>query len=310
MSEMPKTMPNGAPMPSEEQMKSAMDDMKHMAEALKPEKEDPNAELSVERVLLACASCPCMLRAIPKDVPSKIDSLESAMKEQNIPMEWLDQASGAVRRHAVAILWQLNRQRAGLKEKDSALDGATAQHASVAIQIATKLLMQAQMLFPHQRWVPATLAVARASALVANQLWSHTDLEAQVLMAKILKAEGLRRPKLRLEAVCEPKECLPNAKVAVKVCDARRTAVARSRAEHCGLETRDPAEPQPPAGPFSGLGDAPTASPRLRRGGASDAREPRRILRGLLAVCRRHQGRSDGAKLPACRPADGCQGPE
>uniref|UniRef100_A0A7S3XB41 Uncharacterized protein n=1 Tax=Strombidinopsis acuminata TaxID=141414 RepID=A0A7S3XB41_9SPIT len=227
-----------------------------MAEALKPEKEDPNAELSVERVLLACASCPCMLRAIPKDVPSKIDSLESAMKEQNIPMEWLDQASGAVRRHAVAILWQLNRQRAGLKEKDSALDGATAQHASVAIQIATKLLMQAQMLFPHQRWVPATLAVARASALVANQLWSHTDLEAQVLMAKILKAEGLRRPKLRLEAVCEPKECLPNAKVAVKVMLLRH---------HRGYDGEEPPTPVSPEGFYeaywlyvAGIKDDPT----------------------------------------------------
>lgn len=198
-------------------MKSAMEDMGHMAKALSPDEADPNAEISVDRVLLAIATSPCMSRTIPKDAPSKIDVLEAALKAEKVDMTWVEQATGPARRHAVALLWQLNRQRAGLKSQDEALDGMTRQHATVANQIGTKLLMQAQMLFPHQRVVPATLAVARASSLLANGLWSSNDLEAQVLMAKILKGEGLRRPKLRLEAVCEPKECLPNAKVAVKV---------------------------------------------------------------------------------------------
>ena len=198
-------------------MKSAMDDMGHIAKALQPTPEDPNAPISIERVLLACATCPCMTRTIPDNVPSKIDELEEFMKAEKVDMEWVKETSGESRRHAIALLWQLNRQRASLKEKDAALDGATAQHCSVAVQLATKLLVQSQMMFPHQRWVEATLGVARASALVANQLWSHTELEAMVQMALILKKEGLRRPKLRLEAVCEPKEVLPGGKITVKV---------------------------------------------------------------------------------------------
>jgi hypothetical protein len=217
MAGLPQTLPNGQPMPSEAQMKAAMEDMGHMAKALSLNEEDPNADIPMEKVFLAIATCPCMSRSIPKDAPSKIDVLEAALKAEKVDMAWVDQAAGPARKHAVALLWQLNRQRASLKAQDEAVDRMTRQHASVALQIGTKLLMQAQMMFPHQRIVPSTLCVARASALLANQLWSHTDLEAQVLMAKILKAEGLRRPKLRLEAVCEPKECLPNGKVAVKV---------------------------------------------------------------------------------------------
>lgn len=198
-------------------MKKAMEDMTHIAMALQPKPVNPNAQITIGNVLLACATSPCIGRTIPKDVPSKIDELEAAMVEQKVDLSWCDGASGRDRKHAIALAWQINRQRASLKEKDASLDPNTRQHASVVLQLATKLLVQAQMMFPHQRWVEATLAVARTSGLVANQLWSHEDLEAQVLMAKILKSEGLRRPKLRLEAVCEPKEVLPGGKVSAKV---------------------------------------------------------------------------------------------
>ena len=258
MADVPQTMPNGQPKPSEEQMKAAMDDMGHIGKALQAKPEDPNATISIETVLLACATSPCMTRIIPNDVPSKIDELEEAMKAEKIDMEWVKETSGQARRHAIALLWQLNRQRASLKEKDASLDGATAQHCSVAVQLATKLLVQSQMMFPQQRWVEATLAVARTSSLVANQLWSHTELEALVQMAVILKKEGLRRPKLRLEAVCEPKEVLPGAKVSVKVSPSccRRPALAREarlgsvgRSESAAVLARPRPLPIPPPPP-------------------------------------------------------------
>ena len=65
------------------------------------------------------------------------------MRAEKVDMDWVDKASGAARNHAIAMLWQINRQRAALKEKDADLDGPTAQHASVAVQLATKLLVQA-----------------------------------------------------------------------------------------------------------------------------------------------------------------------
>ena len=140
---MAQHLPPGMKMPSEDHMKKAMEDVTHMSEALKPLPEDPNRTIPVNEVLLALATAPCMCRIIPADVPSKISELEEAMRAEKVDMDWVDKASGAARNHAIAMLWQINRQRAALKEKDADLDGPTAQHASVAVQLATKLLVQA-----------------------------------------------------------------------------------------------------------------------------------------------------------------------
>jgi len=243
LSQMAQHLPPGMKMPSEDHMKKAMEDVTHMSEALKPLPEDPNRTIPVNEVLLALATAPCMCRIIPADVPSKISELEEAMRAEKVDMDWVDKASGAARNHAIAMLWQINRQRAALKEKDADLDGPTAQHASVAVQLATKLLVQAQMYLPQYRWVHAILAVARTSALIANQLWSPDELEAQVLMAKILKNEGLRRPKLRLEAFCEPKEVMAGAQLRVKVALLRH---------HAGIDGDEP----PPASSQDGIYEA------------------------------------------------------
>ena len=143
LSQMAQHLPPGMKMPSEDHMKKAMEDVTHMSEALKPLPEDPNRTIPVNEVLLALATAPCMCRIIPADVPSKISELEEAMRAEKVDMDWVDKASGAARNHAIAMLWQINRQRAALKEKDADLDGPTAQHASVAVQLATKLLVQA-----------------------------------------------------------------------------------------------------------------------------------------------------------------------
>ena len=90
--------------------------------------------------------------------------------------------------------------------------------------LATKLLVKAQMLMPQQRWVQPTLAIASASALVSNALWSHTDEEAISAMRGILQEDQLPYPKLSLNATCGPKntaesadECTAGQAVSVKV---------------------------------------------------------------------------------------------
>ena len=76
----------------------------------------------------------------------------------------------------------------------------------LANQLATTLLVRSQMLMPRQRWVQPTLAIARASALIATALWSHTDDAALALMAKHLQDEdSLPMPKLSLDATAEAK---------------------------------------------------------------------------------------------------------
>jgi len=58
--------------------------------------------------------------------------------------------------------------------------------------------MQAQMLVPQQRWVQATLGVARMSALIVNEVWSHDDEACHVRMKEVLEADGLEYPRLTL----------------------------------------------------------------------------------------------------------------
>ena len=72
------------------------------------------------------------------------------------------------------------------------------QQLQRAKQLATKVLMQAQMLVPQQRWVQATLGVARMSALIVNEVWSHDDEACHARMKEVLKADGLEYPRLTL----------------------------------------------------------------------------------------------------------------
>jgi len=183
-------------------MQSAMSEMQHMAMALQPSPVDPNAPVTLEKILLTCASAPGMLASIPESHPSKPEVMEEALKKADINLDWIGTSEGMTRKNAICLCWKVNRQRAELKKTDDELDVPSQQHASACHQIAMKLLMQAQMVMPSQGWAAASVGVARASALVANQLWSHEDREALEIMADILKGEGLRAPKLRLEVSC------------------------------------------------------------------------------------------------------------
>ena len=94
---------------------------------------------------------------------------------------------------------------------------------------------------------------------------SPDELEAQVLMAKILKGEGLRRPKLRLEAFCEPKEVMAGA----QVCPGPSRSAAPPSAAASAAALPPPPVPPPACGrrlpPLTPLRPARLSSPsRLR----------------------------------------------
>jgi hypothetical protein len=73
--------------------------------------------------------------------------------------------------------WHLWKERLEPELAEAAPPEMAEAKRSAANQLATRLLIQSQMLIPQQRWVQPTLAVAKASALMANALWSHEDQE-------------------------------------------------------------------------------------------------------------------------------------
>jgi len=217
-----------------------MAEMQHMAMALQPSKGDPNAEVTVQQIITACASSPGMLAAIPSQHPSKTETVEDAMKKAGIKLDWI-KSKGMKRKNAILLYWKLHRQQKELKKVDDDLDVPTQQHASACLQITMKLMMQTQMLLPAQNWVAASVGIAKASALFANQLWSHDDKEAVEMMSDVLKGEGLRAPKLRLEPKVEPAEMAQGASFDVKV---------KLHRDHHGYDGPKPPEPADPSGTY------------------------------------------------------------
>jgi len=113
-----------------------------------------------------------------------------------------------MRRNILLLYWHLLRSSneeflMGLEDKQAK---TLETQRGLANQLATTLLVRSQMLMPRQRWVQPTLAIARASALIATALWSHTDEAALAQMAVHLKDEdSLPMPKLELAATAAPK---------------------------------------------------------------------------------------------------------
>lgn len=113
-----------------------------------------------------------------------------------------------MRRNILLLYWHLHRSTNeefyhGLEDKQAK---TLETQRSLANQLATTLLVRAQMLMPRQRWVQPTLAIARASALIATALWSHDDEKALAEMAKhLMDGDSLPMPKLALAATAEAK---------------------------------------------------------------------------------------------------------
>uniref|UniRef100_A0A7S0NTP6 SEC63 domain-containing protein n=1 Tax=Calcidiscus leptoporus TaxID=127549 RepID=A0A7S0NTP6_9EUKA len=197
-------------------------DMSHLATKLRPSDSDPDAPLSFGGIRAALAGCPSLSEIGSQCSAASVSSIAVALDAVGAIDDALDGLDAAARANGLLLSWQLNREQHGVAES-MALDEATSRQASAVLQTCTKLLMQAQMLIPKQRWVQQTLAVARASALVANSLWSHSDEAALALQTAILAREGLRYPRLELSA-STPKQVLPKAPVEITVLLARQHA--------------------------------------------------------------------------------------
>ena len=60
------------------------------------------------------------------------------------------------------------------------------------------------MLFQYslsQRWVKATLAITELQALLVNGLWDNKDDDCRDLMEARMRSNGLKFPKLKLNAM-------------------------------------------------------------------------------------------------------------
>jgi len=212
-------------MAQQQKMQQGMLGLAHLATVLEPPKEDPDAEVPMIKLARALATSPAMSElgtdqqqllgkleyAVAKDALSKVeDKLEElgALKTDELN----DIENECHWRNTVLIYWHMFKQAADQDFIDS-LPGEVDYFRGGANQIATKLLIQSQMLMPQKRWVQVTLTVAKMSALMATALWSHTDPEALAKMAKITSDDQLPQPKLGLSASATWKENPGNTEI-------------------------------------------------------------------------------------------------
>jgi len=176
-----------------------MQDMSAFCERIKPDPADPDKPLSTCDMITALASCPSFALIGEQCNAATIDAIEAALLEnaQEADAAGLrdNTESPTMRRNVLLLFWALYRLKCGDTVE---VDAMSEQQLQRAKQLATKVLMQAQMLVPQQRWVQATLGVARMSALIVNEVWSHDDEACHVRMKEVLEADGLEYPRLTL----------------------------------------------------------------------------------------------------------------
>lgn len=210
----------------QQQMQKSMADLTHLVTVMKPSAEDPDAEVPMIKLARALATCPS-LEAIGTDSAKLLgEHLDGATAKENLSkVEDKLEEVGALKtdelndmenechwRNVVLIYWHMYKQSID-DEFVNGLAGEVDQGRGMANQLATRLLIQAQMLMPQQRWVQVTIAVAKMSALMATALWSHTDPLSLEKMAKITSDDGLPQPKLSVSASARWKENLTEAEI-------------------------------------------------------------------------------------------------
>ena len=153
-----------------------MQDMQAFCERIKPDPADPDKKLSTFDMITALASCPSFALIGEQCNATTIDAIEAALLENAAEADAAalrdNTESPTMRRNVLLLFWALYRLKCG---EGVEVDSMSEQQLQRAKQLATKVLMQAQMLVPQQRWVQATLGVARMSALIVNEVWSHED---------------------------------------------------------------------------------------------------------------------------------------
>jgi len=195
-----------------EQVQKGMADLQHLVVALKPDSADPDASASNLTIVKALAGAPMLCERMQQGWDKFGETVDDAVLERLekalVEMGALEEGAlseCAARKNALLLYWHMNRS--AHEELAATFPTELDAMRSGMNQLATQLLVKAQMLMPQQRWVQQTLAVARVSALVANGLASHTDPAALAAMAKILEdpdAGGpLPMPKLTVSAAAK-----------------------------------------------------------------------------------------------------------
>ena len=153
-----------------------MQDMSAFCERIKPDPADPDKALSTCDMVTALASCPSFALIGEQVNAETVDAIERVLLEQALESDAAglrdNTESPSMRRNVLLLFWALYRHKVGDAVE---VDAMSEQQLQRAKQLATKVLMQAQMLVPQQRWVQATLGVARMSSLLVNEVWSHDD---------------------------------------------------------------------------------------------------------------------------------------
>lgn len=186
------------------------------AQHLTPNSEAPDAPVGTVHVLAAMAECPAFssLTEAIKGAPADKQKA-TVMTFINMEKALLQHAEAAdatalrelkckpeKKRPLLLLLWNLYRHKAGCDAVE--LDENTNQYFFATKRLATTLLMHAQPLVAQQRWVQQILAVSRVSALLVNELWSHTDEACLEKMRAILAPEGPEKgmpfPELSIKA--------------------------------------------------------------------------------------------------------------
>lgn len=221
-----------------ERMQRGMADLGHLVTKLKPADDNPDAEVSLITIVEALAGAPVMGQLGESCDDGVLAKLEGALAAAGaFAADAFAACDKLTRRNCLLLYWHMHQPNMGEFAKELPSEVDVLRHR--ANQLATKLLIQAQMLMPQNRWVQPTLAVARASALISTALWSHTDQKAKQLMATILQEDQLPYPKLALACKCGPKtqsgdECLAGQQVLVTV------ELTRQHAAQPGVGERPP----------------------------------------------------------------------
>jgi len=189
------------------QQQQTMKDVGAYCQGVKPDGANPNKELSTVDCMCAMATCPSFeaLHETIKNLDAEEKKktvmgfitleralMEHASEEDAAGLRDSKDVSGAEKRRALLLLmWVLYRAKAG----DSVpLDERFMGFVEGSKRLATKVLMQAQMLLPQQRWIKATIATSRLAALLVNELWSHDDDECKSKMSEMLQKQGESYP--------------------------------------------------------------------------------------------------------------------
>jgi len=179
-----------------------MVDLDTLSRLLRPHPAAPDAAVGTVDVLRALSACPAIQScpAVHADATPELQAFEAWVLSVNaLTQRQLSALSTSEHRALLLLCFRLMQRCCPV-----VLDAASEAAQCTVNEIATRVLMQAQMLMPRNSWVQQQLAIARTAVLLQSRLWSHTDDECRRLAALALEEGGLPSPRLQLQAAVRP----------------------------------------------------------------------------------------------------------